>query len=331
MRILMYARPGLGSLLAGDAVQARATAAALRRLGVEVDLAEDRLPDLGSYDLVHLFNLIPIDSTHAAYRAVRTAGKPFVLSPVFWDPTEYLVRTGLSSLLAWWERTMPLRAEVLRAAALILPNGQGELECLRRFFRDLPPHLVVPNGVDPAFFYPLGAEDRREGPLVLCVGRISPRKNQLGVIHALRDTGTRVLFIGPVNDFAYYRTCRTAAGSGMSFREAVSGRRLAALYRAARVHVLASWYETPGLASLEAAACGCRVVTTDRGTAREYFGERAWYCPPDDPDAIREAVLAALAAPCPRDLAATVRTRYTWAEAARVTKEGYEFVLRRVR
>jgi len=329
LRVLLYARPGLGSLLAGDAVQARATAAALRKLGVEADLAEEDLPDPGDYDLVHLFNLIPIESTYTAYRAVRAAGKPFVLSPVFWDPTEYLTKTGLSSLFAWWERTMPLRREVLRAAALILPNGQGEVECLERFFGALPPHRVVPNGVDPTLFFPPGREDRRDGPHVLCVGRITPRKNQLALLNALRGTGVPVAFVGPVNDFAYYRVCRTAAWPGVSFRPAVFGRRLADLYRAAAVHVLPSWYETPGLASLEAAACGCRVVTTDRGTVREYFGEGALYCPPDDPEAIRAAVLAALAAPPPAGLAEMVRARYTWEEAARATKKGYEIALGR--
>lgn len=328
MRVLIYVRPGLGGTLAGDAVQARATAAALRSLGVAVDLAEDRLPDLEPYDLLHLFNLIPIEGTHAAYRAARAAGKPFVLSPIFWDPTEYLAQNGLSALLAWWEKTTPMRREVVSAARLLLPNGLAELECLRRFCGELPPHLVVPNGIDPALFRPAERPASGAGaPRVLCVGRISPRKNQLGLLRALRGTGIEVVFAGPVNDFAYYRACRAAAWPGVSFRKELSGRRLAALYRAAAVHALPSWYETPGLASLEAAACGCRIVTTDRGTAREYFGEGARYCPPDDPEAIREAVLAALATPRSAALAEMVRSRYTWEEAARATKEGYERAL----
>ena len=35
---------------------------------------------------------------------------------------------------------------------------------------------------------------------------------------------------------------------------------------------------------------GCPVVTTDRGSAREYLGEHAYYCDPADPASIRDAV-----------------------------------------
>lgn len=322
----MHARPGSDRILAGDAVQARATAAALRALGIRADLAEgDLLPDLAPYDLIHLFNLMPVETTHAAFCFARAAGKPVALSTVFWDPAEFLAiwdRGG--EFTAWWGRTDPLRREVLAGARVILPNSRAELDCLRRVFgRALPPHAIVPNAVDVSLFRP-GLRPPMPRVDVLCVGRISARKNQLGLLEALRGTGLSVRFVGPVNDFGYYRACRAAAWPGVEFREEMRGPRLAAVYAAARVHTLASWYETPGLASLEAAACGCRVVSTDRGCAREYLGEQAWYCPPDDPAAIRAAVLAALAAPVPAGLAETVRARFNWAEAAKATIRGYE-------
>jgi glycosyltransferase involved in cell wall biosynthesis len=41
------------------------------------------------------------------------------------------------------------------------------------------------------------------------------------------------------------------------------------------IHILASLRDTPGLASLEAAALGCKLVVSDDpyGTARDYFPE----------------------------------------------------------
>ena len=276
MRVLLYARPGSDRILAGDAVQARATAAALRELGIQADLAEgDSLPDPASYDLVHLFNLMPVETTHAAFRTARAAGKPVVLATIFWDPAEFLEIWDRGGAFAgWWTGTDRLRREVLAGARVILPNSLAELDCLRRAFGPvLPPHVIVPNGVDVSLFRP-GLRAALPRVDILCVGRISARKNQLGLLEALRGTGLSVRFVGPVNDFNYYQSCRAAAWPGVEFREEMRGPRLAAVYAAAKVHVLASWYETPGLASLEAAACGCRVVSTDRGARANTWAGR---------------------------------------------------------
>ncbi|MGE5550840.1 MAG: glycosyltransferase family 4 protein [Bacteroidota bacterium] len=327
MRVLMQARPGSGRILAGDAVQARATAAALRELGVRVDLSEtDVLPDLAPYDLIHLFNLMPVEANRAAFEAARDARKPIVLSPIFWDPRKFLERWDKAGyFLSWWEKTEALRREVLGGVDLILPNAMAELECLRGAYGSLPRHHLVPNGVDITLFQP--RPKRAVEPHVLCVARISARKNQLGLLEALRPTGLKVRIVGPVNDFEYYRLCRAAAWPGVSFLPEVSGRALATMYNEAPVHALVSWYETPGLASLEAAACGCRVVSTDEGSAREYLGDQAWYCRPDDADGIRRAVLAALQAQVPSRLAGRVREEYNWGQAARSTLAGYECAL----
>ncbi len=91
--------------------------------------------------------------------------------------------------------------------------------------------------------------------------------------------------------------------------------------------MLPSWLETPGLSSLEAAAAGCTLVVSDRGLTREYFGDQAWYCDPRSFDSIREAVLAAYAAPRGRGCCARMRERYTWERAAEKTLEGYQLAL----
>jgi tetratricopeptide (TPR) repeat protein len=75
-------------------------------------------------------------------------------------------------------------------------------------------------------------------------------------------------------------------------------------YKAAKVHALPSWYELPGLVSLEAAWLGCNVVASDWGTIREYLGTEAYYCDPVRPETIRDAVVHAMRDPtnlCARD------------------------------
>ncbi len=58
---------------------------------------------------------------------------------------------------------------------------------------------------------------------------------------------------------------------------------LASAYAAARVFALPSWFETPGLAALEAALAGCAVVITPYGSTREYFGDLVEYARPHRP------------------------------------------------
>ena len=130
------------------------------------------------------------------------------------------------------------------------------------------------------WFTPPEESTHRAG--VAYVGRIEPHKNQLGLIRELRGTGIAVVLAGPSHPHhaKYAERCRKEADAFVTFssrrRRAGSARGLS---RAA-VHVLPSWFETTGLVSLEAAATGCAVVTTNRGYVKEYFGDLVFYCDP---------------------------------------------------
>jgi glycosyltransferase involved in cell wall biosynthesis len=164
---------------------------------------------------------------------------------------------------------------------------------------------------------------------VLCVGRIEPRKNQLALIKALGDSRIPLTLVGQAGRFSgrYAERCRHAGGAEVRCVPHCAAAKLREFYCAARVHVSVSWYETPGLASLEAALCGCNLVVTPGGCTREYFGEDAHYCAPDDPRSIRAAVAAALAAEPKPGLAERVRREFNWDAAARGTLRGYELAL----
>jgi glycosyltransferase involved in cell wall biosynthesis len=104
-------------------------------------------------------------------------------------------------------------------------------------------------------------------------------------------------------------------------------RDLLAYFYAAAVHAQVSWYETPGLASMEAACGGCAIVSTDRGSTREYFGDLVHYCDPWSQESIEAVLRAALAGPPDPALRETILARYTWDLAARDTIEAYRQVL----
>jgi glycosyltransferase involved in cell wall biosynthesis len=166
---------------------------------------------------------------------------------------------------------------------------------------------------------------------VLCVGRIEPRKNQLTLIQALHGTGIPLTLVGQSGRYssAYHRRCLRAADANVCFVPHQPAAELRGYYHAAQVHACVSWYETPGLASLEAALCGCALVVTPGGCTREYFGDDAVYAPPDDPDAIRAAVQQSLARGPSPALAQRVARAYTWDAAGAATLKAYELALSR--
>jgi glycosyltransferase involved in cell wall biosynthesis len=166
---------------------------------------------------------------------------------------------------------------------------------------------------------------------VLEVGAISPVKNQLGLIDALYDLPVPLVFVGQpaakMPEYAEQCKARAALRGDVTFIDRLPHDELPGLYALAAVHALPSWRETPGLVSLEAAAAGCRIVTTSIGSTRDYFGDLAWYCYPDDLRSIRTAVEAALKAPPSPALRERVLREYTWHRAGAATLAAYQKVL----
>jgi glycosyltransferase involved in cell wall biosynthesis len=351
----------------GDAVQLDKTREALQALGVEVEVRKaDDLERPPPSDVAHVFNLQTTTASSRAFDALEAAAIPTVLSSIYWDMYPHWFDLALGARARWrwlerglgrararrvyttWQRAKrPLRAEwrtqrrLLQRAVRVLPNSRSEAALLAEFFRldgDLRRKVsVVPNGVDPALFAPPVAPCRafteRHGirDFVLQVSALSPVKNQLGLLDALHDLPVPLVFVGqpaPARpDYAEECKARAARRGNVVFLDALPHDRLPGLYALAAVHVLPSWRETPGLASLEAAAAGCRVVTTCIGSARDYFGDAAWYCRPDDPSSIRAAVEAALRAPPSTHLRDRVLSTFTWRHAAEATLEAYRAAL----
>ncbi len=360
MRVLWLVRSNLRTHPGGDTVQILQTAGHLRRLGVEVVLSDALRPQLAGFDLAHLFHLDRLWELVPLCRHLRRRGLPAVLSPIYW-PTDAFDRGGRTGPAGWiarhlgctalasgrlaarWAlaclerrrligpptvRFVRLARYVLERVRVVLPNSVAEQRVLEQKFGLCPPAVVVPNGVDLERFTTMQAEPR-EPDSILCVGRIEPRKNQLRLIEAVRGTAWRLRIVGGAGRFhrGYARRCHQAAGANVEFLGPRRPDELAALYRRARVHACVSWYETPGLASLEAGLCGCALVVTPGGSTREYFGDQAWYCRPDDVASIRAAVQAALSARPAEVLSVRIAERYTWPRAAERTLEAYRRAL----
>ncbi|TWT42338.1 GDP-mannose-dependent alpha-(1-6)-phosphatidylinositol monomannoside mannosyltransferase [Phycisphaerae bacterium RAS1] len=363
MRALWLVRRNLTHHPGGDTTQILQTAAALRSIGLDVVTTDAAAPDFAGFDVVHLFHLDRLWENEFHARRIRRSRVPAVLSPIYWPADEFdrAARAGVQGFLARVLgsgpyqsarlaqrqalhciqtaslRTLSFRSLRFRAAArflldsvrVILPNSFAEKSIISRRFGVERSAVIVPNAADAGLFSPDPAAPRAARS-VLCVGRIEPRKNQLALIRALREMDVSLTLVGGAGRFSasYLQRCRREANASVRFSGPLSHDQLAAHYRRAAVHACVSWYETPGLSSLEAGLCGCRLVVTPGGCTREYFGEDAEYAEPGDVESIRAAIARALAAPQRSALAQRIAREFTWEAAARQTLEAYQLALR---
>lgn len=231
----------------------------------------------------------------------------------------------------------PQQREIVEMADHIIATSYNEMRELGRglgiynkpftVVRNAAQHEVFLNATPDLFVKKHGLSD-----FVICAGRFEVGKNQVMLIHALRDTGLKLVLVGAAGEPDYYELCRSTAGKNVTFIDHMPQEELASAYAAARVAALPSWFEIASLAAIEAAAAGCAIVVGDRSSEWEYFGEHAWYCSPASVESIKSAVLAAWHAESKNaeDLQALRRRfteEWTWDEAAKRCRGAYEKVL----
>lgn len=256
---------------------------------------------------------------------LKALGK-FILRGERSEGARYLITHSYSSM----------QAEILRMCDVFLPNAISEM-------REIEKHLgftsnnvvVVPNAVDTSSIETALADESTEFKKyhgwIVCVGRIDARKNQLNLIRALDGTDYHAVFVGKKSPghkkYADMVVNLIESNPNLDYIESLTNTDVYKLCKECRVSVLPSWFETPGLASLEAAAMGCNVVVSPKGTTRDYFGDDALYCDVEDPASIRECIEQAMHATPNQELQKRILKDYSWEMAAQKTLEGYRLAL----
>lgn len=232
------------------------------------------------------------------------------------------------------------------ADAIIINSESLRSEVERHLDVDPEKLRLIPEAVDHDLFRPGDPDLARrrlaqryglDGPFVLFVSSLWPYKNCDGLLRAFALAkpdldGHKLAVVGPGRDAAYVASLRAlAARLGIADDVVwVGGVPLEAtvdFYRAADVFVYPSHNETFGLTILEAMACGCPVVTSDRSAMPETAGGAALLVDPEDPSSIAAAVLAA----CEggqrlREPGIARAAEFTWAQTAKGTLEVYREV-----
>ncbi len=353
LKVLIQNRPTTMTQRGGDTVLIERLTAGLRARGIVVTHDFTGAVNAAEHDIVHLFNFVLPDMTRCFAERAKAAGVPFVVTtlnedvPTFHNQSavvaekliEYVAR-GQDS--RWWEASRPDMSRIPASgsfdntwtaanATRLFTNGARESASIRRLYPHSAPvveirlgHEVMGKGDAAMFEREYGVRD-----FILCVGRIESRKNQLMLLKALERSEIPVVLAGGGFTYQpdYDSAVRNFKRAGKTIiLDRISPDMLASAYAAAKVHILPSWYELPGLVSLEAANYNCNVVITDRGTAGDYFGEKAFYCDPADERSIYTAVIAAYYAPVVTGLREIARAA-TWDSMVEATIKQYQTII----
>ena len=229
--------------------------------------------------------------------------------------------------------------EVLSLASMVVCNSVTELVLLRSETGFIGPGGVSHLGLSPEFLESVRAtagaarRDRRgDGrPLLLCVGRLEPNKGQLDVVWVARRLGCDVILVGDESKMSpgYVRRVLDEGRKLDRFSHVrhVHQPDLVGIYRRASAHVLASWFETVSLVTLEAVACGCAAVAPERSYIRDYVDDECVYAPSGDRERLLRSVGLALDR---RDQAQQESGRalaFTWEAAVDDLLEAYQELL----
>lgn len=337
MRIgfLLPADFAVGSRASGIAEQARRQADALEGLGhAVVRLNPWEWQDERELDVLQFFLGGPAMADLAAHRNLCKPGL-LVFAPII-DSNQSFRAYRLAATaggLASRFFTVPgiLRRQALASDVVICRSSHEAQRVVRGLGVPAENTAIVLNGcAAPAEFRDDPAEVRARLGLpeqfVLHVSAFSQeRKNVVRLIEATQRLRYPLVLAGAAQPGPILAEIhRRAAGNDrIRILEFVDEPTKAALYALCRVFCLPSTHEGTGLAALEAAAAGAKIVITRNGGAPDYFLNRAEYVDPRSVESIQRAIGRAWMAPRDAELRRHVAQQLSWSESARSLERVY--------
>lgn len=276
-------------------IPSRAFAAVARRLGLP------RVEWFAPCDVLFAPNFVPPPTR-----------RPFVVT-VHDLAFRLLPQTAPLGTRRWLSR---FEAEVPRAARIIVVSEQTRRDLLEVVPVDPARIRVIPHGVDHELHRPATAAEIDppeqdhllrslgvDGPYLLTLGAIEPRKNLPRLVHAFAALpptyDLRLVLAGGASSWnpegrreleAALRAIPQEARRRIVLTGHVSDRQKVHLLQSAVALVLPSVAEGFGLPVLEAMACGTPVLTSDASALPEVAGDAAVLVDPFDVEAIRAGI-----------------------------------------
>jgi len=241
-------------------------------------------------------------------------------------PDDFSRRTG------WKYRTFARRG-ALSAQRVICVSGYTGADVVRRYGVDEARVRIIPNA--PSL--PIGDEPvPDDGPYLLAVGDLRPKKNLLRLVEAFRQLRTeglehRLVLAGVDSGAQAERVHAAAGGEPVQLTGYLSDARLDALMRGADALVHPSLYEGFGLVLVEAMARGVPVVAARATALPETGGDAAEYFDPLDAGDMASAIRNVVGDRERHDelkrLGIARAQGLSWADSAALTAAVYEEML----
>lgn len=275
---------------------------------LDVELFNQWRPNLTTFDRAHYFSCMPGSLPFLV--TFKRAGIPLVTSPNLW------ITESTKESYPWQE----VYAQLMCADRIIC-NSDMECDELSSVFNIARSKFAtVYNGVEEGFLTPVDSgifadKFSINSKYVLNVANIEPRKNQLNFIKALKKfSNLQLLTVGHVRDYEYLRACLDEGGEQFKYLGPLphDSDELKSAYAGCEFFALPSTLETPGLAALEAAASGAKLLITSEGSTREYFKAFPEYVDPFDIAGMSKSIEKLLETPKSNELNKHIGENFTW-------------------
>jgi len=303
----------------GGEVQLLQTRLHLQKAGAQVSLFDLWKPQ-HDFEIFHQFSIQA--GVEYPMREYRQLGKKIALSPILW--TDFLQKD------AFYYRIR----ELFELSDILLTNSDAESKKLAHDFElDLRKFHKTRNGISEDFLDTCTDKDFRTqfklpDEFILSVANIDRRKNTLSLIQACAEIGKTLVLIGHIRDPIYFQECRNKNSDFLFLGPITDVSVLKSAFQQCSIYALPSLCETPGIAALEAASQGAKVVITREGPTEEYFGNLVTYVDPLDLTSIRDGINKELKATRNKDqLISHIVSHYTWDKTAEDVLNGYQKIL----
>ncbi len=200
---------------------------------------------------------------------------------------------------------------ILEKASRIICCSKSTLNDLHRYFSvDVSKTVLIYQGVNQKDFYPIEKEESKraqvtiqsqgiDGPFILFVGTIEPRKNLRNLLEAFsflkkkKKYGGKLVVIGMQgwNEDLSFLIGQLGLKNDVVFTGFLSNQELRHFYNKADVFAFPSFYEGFGFPIVEAFSCGVPVVTSNISSCPEIAGDAALTVDPHSVPEIAQAIL----------------------------------------
>ncbi len=339
MKVCMAAPQTISMVSGGPQTQLRQISKYLPDFRVEVTYFNQwENLEKRDYDFVHLFGANYIN--HDLAMRLNHFKIPYVVSPIFYTlhhPRFIRFSRKLEKFAKRFYRGIwidySINSAVCQLSSGVLPNTKAEALLIEKGFETEKEKIkVIPNGVesrfanaDPALFVnKYGMKD-----FILNVGHIgSLRKNVLNLVRALNKIDHPAVIIGKIHqsDYANRILKEASKNKNLLIIDGIehNSKLLESAYAACEVFALPSYFETPGIAALEAASAGAKIVVTKNGGTADYFKDDAVYVKHRSVDSIKHGIEKALNLKKNSILKNRIIEEYNWQSVAQKTALIYE-------